>query len=56
VRSRSIAIVGFHLLVALLFMGVAGYEVYNGEVVNAVMQIVLGTLIVVLGIGLARAA
>jgi hypothetical protein len=56
VRPRSVAIVGFHVLVALVFVGVAGYNAYTGDVVNAVMQGVLGALILVLGIGLARAA
>lgn len=55
-RPRSAAIVGFHLLVALLFVGIAGYNVYNGDTVNAVMQGVIGVLIFMLGIGLARAA
>ncbi len=56
VRPRSAAIVGFHLLVALLFVGVAGYNVHIGETVNAVMQAVIGVLILMLGVGLARAA
>ena len=55
-RPRSAAIVGFHLLVALVFFGVAGYNAYNGDMVNAVMQGVLGGLIFILGIGLGRAA
>jgi len=56
VRPRSAAIVGFHLLVALLFVGVAGYNAQRGDTVNAVMQGVIGALILMLGIGLARAA
>lgn len=55
-RPRSAAIVGFHMLVALVFVGVAGYNAYNGDSVNAVMQGVIGALIFMLGIGLARAA
>lgn len=53
-RPRSVAIVGFHLLVALVFLGVAGYNAHTGDAVNAVMQAVIGTLVLVLGIGLAR--
>jgi hypothetical protein len=56
VRPRSVAIVGFHLVVALLFVGVAVYNVYNGDTVNAVLQSVIGFLILMLGVGLARAA
>lgn len=55
-RPRSAAIVVFHLLVALVFVVVAGYNAYTGATVNAVMQGVIGTLILALGIGLARAA
>jgi len=56
VRPRSVAIVGFHFVVALLFFGVAGYSVYHGDTVNAVMQSVIGVLILMLGVGLARSA
>ena len=56
VRPRSAAIVTFHLLVALVFFGVAGFNVYRGETVNAVMQSVIAALVLSLGIGLARAA
>jgi hypothetical protein len=56
VRPRTLAIVGFHLVVALLFVGVAAYNLHRGDTVNAVMQSVIGVLILMLGIGLARAA
>ena len=55
-RPRSVAIVGFHVLVALVFVGMAGYNAHTGHMVNAVMQAVLGGLVLVLGIGLARTA
>lgn len=55
-RPRSIAIVGFHVLVALVFVGVAGYNAHTGDTVNAVLQAVVGGLVLVLGIGLARIA
>jgi hypothetical protein len=56
VRPRSVAIVGFHLLVALVFVGVAGYNAHTGDTVDAVMKAVLGAVVLVLGIGLARTA
>ena len=55
-RPQSFAVVGFHLLVAPVFVGVAGYNAHTGDTVNAVMQAVLGALVLVLGIGLARTA
>ena len=55
-RPQSIAIVGFHLLVALVFVGVAGYNGHTGDTVNAVVQAVPRGLVLVVGIGLARTA
>ena len=55
-RPRSVAIVGFHLLIALVFVGVAGYNAHTGDTINVVMQAVLGALVHVLGIGLAHTA
>ena len=55
-RRRSVAIVGFHLLVAPVFVGVAGYNAHTADTVNVVMQAVLWGLVLVLGIGLARTA
>jgi hypothetical protein len=56
VKPRSAAIVTFHLLVALIFFGMASFNVYHGQTVNAVMQSVIAALVLSLGIGLARAA
>ena len=55
-RRRSVAIVGFHLLVGLVFVGVAGYNAHTGDTVNVVMQAVLWGLVLVFGIGLVRTA
>jgi hypothetical protein len=56
VRPRSAAIVTFHLLVALTFFGMAGFNAYYGRTVSAVMQSVIAALVLSLGIGLARTA
>ena len=56
VRPRSAAIVTLHLLVALTFFGMASFNAYYGRTVSAVMQSVIATLVLSLGIGLARAA
>jgi len=56
VRPRSAVIVVFHLVVALIFFGVASFNAYNGQTVNAVLQGVIATLILSLGIGLGKAA
>ena len=53
---RSAIIVTSYLLVALMFFGVAGFNVYRGQTANAVMQSVIAALVLSLGIGLARAA
>ena len=55
-RPRSAVIVVFHLVVALIFFGVASFNAYHGQTVNAVMQSVIAALVLSLGIGLARAA
>ena len=56
VRPRSTVIVVFHLVVALIFFGVASFNAYHGQTVNAVLQGVIAALILSLGIGLAKAA
>ena len=56
VRPRSAVIVVFHLVVALIFLGVAIFNAYHGQTVNAVLQGVIASLILLLGIGLAKAA
>ena len=56
VRPRSAVIVVFHLVVALVFLGIASFNVYHGQTVNAVLQGVIAVLILLLGIGLAKAA
>lgn len=55
-RPRSAVIVGLHLLVALVFAGAAAYSAYKGDVAGAVIEAVMGVLVVLLGVGLARAA
>ena len=55
-RPRSAVIVVFHLVVALIFFGVASFNAYHGQTVNAVLQGVIAVLILSLGIGLAKAA
>lgn len=55
-ESRTVAIVGLHVGVALVFLAVAAWNLVHGDVVGAVLQSVLGALIAVLGVGIARAA
>ena len=55
-RPRSAVIVVFHLVVALIFLGVASFNAYHGQTINAVLQGVIAALILSLGIGLGRAA
>ena len=38
VKPRSAAIVTFHLLVALMFFGMASFDAYYGRTVSAVVQ------------------
>ncbi|MFQ3318615.1 MAG: hypothetical protein ACI8UR_001023 [Natronomonas sp.] len=54
-EPRHVAVIGLHLLVALLFVGVAVRNALLGNVAGAVMQGVLGVLVVILGVGIARA-
>ena len=49
-RPQSFAVVGFHLLVAPVFVGVAGYNAHTGDAVDTVMQAVLRGLVLVLGL------
>lgn len=55
-NSRSVAIVGFHLIAAAVFLTVAVWSLLSGDLVGGVMQSVIAVLFVVLGIGLARSA
>lgn len=53
-EPRYVVIVVVHLGVALVFAAVATWNVIQGDVAGAVLQGVLGLLIAILGVGIAR--
>lgn len=55
VEPRYVVVVGVHAVVALAFIAVAVRNAILGDVVFAVMQGVIATLLVILGVGIARA-
>jgi len=55
-RPRALVIVGFHAVVALLFVGAAAVSAYHGQIPGAIVEAVVGVLVLTLGVGLARAA